>query len=346
MIKLEESTMLQILYQQGYSKKSIAKTLGMSINTVRKYIKTGAEPCYKSREKKPLKLDPYKAYIDKRLKNAAPHWVPASVVYREIQSFGYTGCSAQVRAYMHPLKHKAEDVIVRYETEPGYQMQVDWAEFRRGHDRLSAFIATLGYSRASYVEFVTDETLSTLIRCHEGAFDYFGGIPYTALYDNMKTVIITRNGYGPGQHRFQAGFWDFAKHYGFLPKVCKPYRAQTKGKVERFIHYLKHSFYYPLVGQLNALGLTLDKDTANHHVLAWLRDVANQRVHATTGAVPLERLSQEQRRLQPLISRYSGQVLINLNPAATKPKLACVDTQVIQHDLAIYQQLLDGEVIS
>ena len=115
-------------------------------------------------------------------------------------------------------------------------------EFRKGQNTLSAFVATLGYSRASYVEFVTNEKLVTLIECHKRAFDYFGGVPEEVLYDNMKTVILDRDTYGPGIHRFNKGMLDFAKHYGFCLKVCRPYRAKTKGKVERFNRYLRESF--------------------------------------------------------------------------------------------------------
>lgn len=337
--------MIQILYKQGYSKKAIARQLGLSINTVRNYIKTGKEPQYKSRRAKPLKLDPYKGYIVKRLAGAYPHWIPATVIYREIKELGYGGKYTQLKDYMLGLKPSKQEAVIRFETEPGYQMQVDWAVFRRGKDRLSAFIATLGYSRVSYVEFVTDEKLETLLRCHQNAFDYFGGVPFTILYDNMKTVIIERDTYGVGQHRFQSGLWDFAKHTGFTPKVCKPYRAQTKGKVERFIHYLKHSFYFPLVGELKAIDRIVDKQTANYQVIKWLNEVANQRVHATTGAVPFKRLQEEQLKLQPLGPPY----LMPKESGVLKEKpcmgLEAFDSTSFQHDLQVYEQLfLKSEV--
>ena len=342
MIELEESIMIHIVYKQGYSKKAIARKLGMSINTVRKYIKTGGEPIYTSRGKKPTKLDSYKPYIRKRLRDAHPHWVPSSVIFREIVALGYPGGRSQLRAYMSILKPKSTEPLIRFETEPGYQMQVDWAKFRGGTNKLSAFIATLGYSRACYVEFVSDEQLETLISCHEHAFEYFGGIPKTILYDNMKTVILTRNAYAAGLHRFQPGFWDYAKDRGFMPKVCQPYRAQTKGKVERFIHYLRHSFYYPLVGQLNGLGLTVDKETANIEVLKWLNNVANQRIHATTEAIPFERLSQEQGKLSPLPSTYLGKTLKALAfDLAQMPVSMNYEKTPFQHDLSVYQKLLD-----
>src|SRR6202042_1711025 len=105
----------------------------------------------------------------------------------------------------------------------------------------------------------------------------------------MKTVIIERDAYGLGKHRFNSGMLDFARHYGFRIKVCRPFRAKTKGKVERFIRYLRESFLSPLSSKLKSAALSLDLDTANAEVLRWLRDVANKRVHGTTGKVPEEK---------------------------------------------------------
>lgn len=172
-------------------------------------------------------------------------------------------------------------------------MQVDWGVFRRGKDSLSAFVATLGWSRYTYVEFVTDERFETLQRCHKNAFAYFQGVPKEVLYDNMKTVIQQRNAYGAGLHRFHSGLWDLTQETGFTPRLCQPYRAKTKGKVERFIRYLRYSFYVPLVSQLKQAGLTLDVETANLEVLKWLRDIANVRVHQTTQEQPVFRWKQE-----------------------------------------------------
>ena len=118
-------------------------------------------------------------------------------------------------------------------------MQADWATVGRGADRLSVFIATLGWSRVAYVEFCDDERVETLIRCHENAFAAFGGVTREVLFDNMKTVVLERNTYGRGVHCFHAGFLDYAKHAGFMPRLCQPYRARTKGKVERLVGYLK-----------------------------------------------------------------------------------------------------------
>lgn len=116
----------------------------------------------------------------------------------------------------------------------------------------------------------------------------------------MKTLVLERDYYAEGQHRFQAGLWDFAHPYGFVPRLCRPYRAKTKGKVERFNHYRRHSFYTPRVSRLKQAGLVLDKATANLEVGGWLGEVANRRVHATTGRRPSEVLLEEPEHLQPL----------------------------------------------
>ena len=159
-------------------------------------------------------------------------------------------------------------------------------------------MATLGWSRYTYVEFVTDERFETLRRCHEQAFAYFEGVPGEVLYDNMKTVVQQRNAYGTGLHRFHPGLWEMARRLGFRPRLCQPYRARTKGKVERFIRYLRYSFYVPLVAQLRQAGLVLDVETANMEVLKWLRDVANVRIHTVTEEQPAVRWRQERAVLQ------------------------------------------------
>lgn len=132
------------------------------------------------------------------------------MLYREIVAQGYAGGGSQLRAFMHILKPaQPAEPVVRFETEPGAQMQVDWVEFRKGQRPLYAFCATLGYSRASHVEFVSDMKVASLIACHEHAFAAFGGVPRNVLYDNMKTVILERDAYGEGEHRYHAGFLDY-----------------------------------------------------------------------------------------------------------------------------------------
>ena len=253
---------IRLLRRQGTSIRSIATELSISRWTVRKYLRSpGLEPCYGPRAARPSKLDPFKEYIRRRLQDAVPRRLPATVLLREIRERGYEGGVSILKDWLSSARPApAAPEVKRFETEPAHQAQIDWTTIRRGKDRLSAFVATLGFSRWSFVWFTTDERF----------FDAIGGVPRTILYDNMKTVLIDRDAYGPGRHRFHAGFREFAKHHGVSPRMCAPYRAQTKGKVERFNRYLKESFVWPLESRLKPLGFTLDAATANAEVGIWL----------------------------------------------------------------------------
>ena len=214
-------------------------------------------------------------------------------------------------------------------------MRADWTSVGRGADKLRVFIATLGWSRTAYVEFCDDERVETLIQAHENALLAFGGVPIEVLYDNMRTVVIERNAYGRGIHRFHPGFLDYARHAGFLPRLCQPYRAQTKGKVERFIGYLKRSFWVPFVASMRQAGLKPDKHAANAAVARWLREVANARVHATTNEVPTKRLVIEAQMLQPLAPPYMARSIRSL--CAPPPQRKAIVGY--QHPLSVYEAL-------
>lgn len=336
-----------ILRKQGRSFREIARELGCSVNTVRKYADRDEPPKYGPRAPRARKIDGFEAYLRERVRSAHPVWIPATVLCREIRERGYAGCERAVRNFVRGLKPVVTpDPVVRFETEPGRQMQVDWIEFRR--ERLSAFVATLGHSRASFVRYVTDERIETLIACHMAAFELFDGVPREVLYDNMKTVVIERDAYGAGIHRFHATLWDAAKHYGFQPRLCRPYRAKTKGKVERFNRYLRYSFHLPLVTRLRSARLQLDAQTANVEVLRWLAQVANEREHAGTGWVPAQVLEEERLALQPLPQPYRGE-LRQAPPrtvqAACVPPIALLPAKAqialpAQHELTVYQALL------
>lgn len=346
MLIVEQVMNIKILYGQGWSIRRIAKELGISRNTVKKYIQSAiSEPCYSPRATKPKKLEPFYAYLKQRVKAAHPNWIPATVLYNEIKELGYQGKVSNLRAYLRSLKPAVTpEVVLRFETPPGKQMQVDWAEFRRGPERLSAFIATLGFSRMSYVEFVQEQKVDTLLACLCNAFEFFNGVTQQILFDNMKTVVITRNYYGEGLHRFHAKLWDFAKHYGFVPKLCAPYRAQTKGKVERFIGYLRRSFYVPLKALLAQANMPVDMNTANQEVRKWLQHHANQRLHATTQKRPIEQWQIEKESLTKAITPYPLSKPNNTQALLIKPQQLSIlnehATERLQHDLDIYQQLL------
>jgi len=349
MITDEVYVEIEILRKHGMSLRKIAEAVGCAVNTVRSHLEADTPPRYQRNKLRVTKLSPFHDYLQGRQAAAQPDWIPATVLLREIVALGYTGSHSQLRAYMHGLKPALPwDPVVRFETAPGEQMQVDWVEFRKGRNPLYAFCATLGFSRMSFVEFVTDMKVETLIACHQHAFEAFGGIPKRVLYDNMKTVVIERDATGGNAHQFHAGFLDYARHCGFVIKLCRPYRAKTKGKVERFNGYLRRSFYVPLVAQLKQAGLTLDAVTANIQVRRWLKDIANERVHGTTQMRPAQRLPEE--CLQPIPAPWRGDIRAARPQRKEEAKLAerpvvvierIAQASPLQHPLAIYEQLLD-----
>lgn len=337
MLTLEERMEVHILHKQGLSQRAIAKELGMSRNTVKRHLHSSGEPKYSQRQTQPpSKLAPYKAYVKQRRNQAAPHHIPSTVIYREIVEQGYAGSLSLLRRYVRSLQPiLAPEPVVRFETEPGQQMQVDWGVMRTGKDPLYAFVATLGYSRMSYVEFTITMEYECMEQCHINAFEYFQGVPKGVLYDNMKTVVIERDAYGKGQHRFHKSLWQLAKSYGFKPYLCRPYRAQTKGKVERFIRYLKESFFVPMRCQLSASNLMVDTVAANQAVIKWLDEVANSRIHQTIQVTPKSRFSEEQTHLQPL----PEQVIEPVPPVTINSSLSLVhDSEPLHHDLTTYNQ--------
>lgn len=331
------------------SLRKIAEEVGCAVNTVRSHLEADTWPRYKCRKLRVTKLSPFGDYLRERQAAAHPAWIPATVLQREITAQGYAGGLSQLRAFLRSLKPLLPiDPVVRFETAPGEQMQVDWVEFRKGKHPLYAFCATLGFSRASFVEFVTNMKVETLIACHQHAFETFGGIPQRILYDNMKTVVLERDASGESAHRFHSGFLDYARHCGFIIKLCRPYRAKTKGKVERFNGYLRRSFYVPLVAALKQAGLVLDEATANTEVRRWLKEVANERMHGTTQARPAERLKEE--HLQGLPGPWRGDIPAArpqrevIAPPTQRPRVIIeyiAQPTPAQHPLAVYERLLD-----
>lgn len=335
MLTQEQAVEIKVLERQGRSIRQIMKETGLSRNTVRKYLRQPGDLRYGPRVARPCKLDPFKPYLLERIEQARPDWIPATVLLREIQAEGYAGGISQLKTYVQPFKIIRLDPVVRFETEPGLQMQADFTVIRRGRDRLLAFVATLGYSRATFVRFTRSERFEDWRDGLIAAFEYFGGVPREVLFDNTKTVIIDRNEYGPGLHRWHAGMLELSNEYGFRLRVCKPHRARTKGKVERFNGYLKRSFLVPLNATLRAAGLKLDVHTANREALRWLNEVANTRIHATTGAQPCARLPEDQAQFAPLPIRA-----LQASPAISHANVMPFES--LQHPLSVYDALLES----
>lgn len=296
MLRGEADYMVRDLLRLGVSVSEIARRTGHDRKTIRAVRERAQRPLLPT-QVRPSLLDPYAPYLEQRL---ALGVLNASKLYDEVRRQGYAGGVAVVRRFLSPRRPHTPRVTERFETLPGQQGQVDWAHcgylWQGEHRRaLSAFVLTLGYSRRQYVEFTLSQDLAHFLRCHVHAIAYFGGVPAELLYDNLKTAVDHRT--AEGSIVWHSGFRDFADYYGYVPRACQPYRAQTKGKVERGIRYLKGNFL---------LGLDLSAHTIeslNRDVLVWLRETADVRLHGTTYARPIDRFAAEQAALLSVGSR-------------------------------------------
>ena len=334
MLTQEQQVEIKVMARRGMKVRGIARELGCSRNTVRRYLRDPKATRYGPRQPRATKLDPFKSYLLDRIEAAKPRWIPAVVLVREIHERGYTGGITQVKLFVNPHKASTLDPVVRFETPPGEQMQADFTVVRRGREPLLAFVATLGYSRASFVRFTTNETAETLCACLREALVFFDGVPRHILFDNAKTVVSERDAYGDGLHRWHPAVLAMADEFGFGMRLCRPYRAKTKGKVERFNGYLKGSFLVPLAATLKSTGLKLDAAAANLHIGRWLSDVANARMHATTKERPEQRLVIERTALLALPTRVETP---RPAPASRRP----VPIESLQHPLSVYDDLLE-----
>ncbi|MCB1656600.1 MAG: IS21 family transposase [Pseudomonadales bacterium] len=332
---------IHVLSRQGHSVKAIARQLGVSRNTVRKYLRDNTRtPQYATRVPRPSKLDPFKTYLQERQAAASPHWIPATVLLREIQAKGYTGGISLIKVFIGSRHAVSPEPVVRFETPQGQQLQVDFTTIRRGQFPLKAFVATLGYSRATYVRFSAREDSQAWMDGMREAFVFFGGVPKELLFDNAKALMLERDAYGEGRHRWNPTLLALADEFGFKPRACRPYRARTKGKVERFNGYLKGSFITPLAATLKSAGLLLDVDTANGQIGRWLQDIAHQRIHGTTGEKPQLRLEQERHAFLPLPEKAWKTVSLAINPSSHLTRGIAMPYESLQHPLSVYDALL------
>lgn len=292
MIQSEEFFMIRDLKSKGMNITQIAETLDLDRKTVSRWLNCNQLPTYHRKPLQESKLYNYKTYILGRMNDGC---VNSVVIFDEIKAMGYQGKLTILRDFMKPYREQARGkASIRFETPPGKQAQVDWGEFKLKKEdgtflKTHAFIMIMGHSRKQYVEFTEDERIDTLISCHERAFAFFGGVPETILYDNMKTVVKHTN--QNGEKKWNEKFLRFTKHYDFNPLRCRPYHPRTKGKVENGVKYLRRNFW-PRIRVVNSLA------ELNEAVWLWLDTICNVRLHQTTHEVPAEAFKRE--NLKPM----------------------------------------------
>jgi transposase len=325
--------------EEGASKSALARRLGVSRDTIHRWIRDGeldrdlddAPVRYGPRRPVPTKLDAYKAIIEARL-GAYPQ-LSAVRLLTEIRAAGYTGGYTQLKAFVHQIRPViAPAPAIRFETAAGRQAQVDFARFRFAWGIRYALLVVLGYSRLLWCRFYLRQDMRALIDGLEEAFQAFGGVPQEMLFDQMRAVITRDLRLEGGGLVRNAEFLRFARHCGFTARACRPYRAQTKGKVERPVRYLRGNFVYGRTFLNDA-----DLNRQCHH---WLEHVANVRVHGTTHEPPRVRFERDERGLlQPVPARRYTSLVID--PAGstriTRPLRPLVDVE--KRALTVYAQL-------
>jgi len=233
---------------------------------------------------------------------ARANGVNANQVFKWRRALSYSGGYTILKDWLHPQRKQAASMAVqRFETPPGKQAQVDWGHLgslsEDGRERqLWGFTMTLGYSRRLMAEAATDQKPGTLLRMHEAAFYEWGAVPDEILYDRMKTVgsgVDER-----GEIVWNAIFLDFTRYWGFTPRLCRPYRAQTKGKLESGVKYVRRNFLCGLQG-CEPAGLS----GLNAELRWWIGEVANQRVHGTTHEQVMARWKADRAAMHPVSGR-------------------------------------------
>lgn len=299
MVEPEAVSAMLRLKELGWGTKRIARELGVSRGTVKRYLEAGGWQPFKKPERKKL-LDGVEDWLRERLRR---HRGNADVVRQELLS--EKGIVASLRTVERAVAPYRQELLaearatVRFETPPGKQLQIDFGErlVDIGGRKVKAFlfVATLGYSRRVHVRAFRHERQESWFDGLEGAFLTFGGVPEEVLLDNARALVTDHD----AQTRtvvFNTKFLGFARHWDFRPRACAPYRARTKGKTESGVGYVKKN---AIAGRTFASWAAFEA-----HLAAWERGTANARVHGTTGEAPMARFARDEAsRLKPIADR-------------------------------------------
>jgi transposase len=285
----EDVAQMLRLKDAGWGIKRIAREMGCSKNTVRRYLRADGWVAYKRPERKRtlLGLEPWLA---ERLQQ---HRGNADVVRQDLER--HHGVTVSLRtveravAVFRRQVRAAEVATVRFETAPGEQLQIDFGEttvlIAGERVKIHLFVATLGFSRRLYVAVFDHQRQSAWLQGIEGAFHYFGGCTRELLLDNARPLVSVHD----AQTRevcFNERFHAFCRYWDVLPRACAPYRARTKGKDERGVGYVKHN---AIAGHVFDCRAALEA-----HLVWWMREVADNRVHGTTGEAPIARFQDKE----------------------------------------------------
>ena len=310
------------LHELGWGAKRIARELGISKNTVKHYLRQGGWAAYRTPSRSKL-LDGIEPWLEQCFHQ---HRGNADVVRQELlRQHGLRVSLRTVERAVQPFRQQlmaAAKATLRFETPPGRQLQIDFGTSRAmiGDElvRVYLFVATLGYSRRPFVAAFAHERQSAWLAGMEGAFAHFGGIPTQVLLDNPK-ALVTRHDPQTREVVFNERFLAFSRYWGFSPRACAPYRARTKGKDESGVKYVKRN---AIAGHRFASWEALQS-----HLAQWMREIADIRIHGTTGERPIDRFERDERiALQPLAGRPPFQQIRELRRVVGNDACIEVDT--------------------
>jgi transposase len=298
--ELEHTIILR--HAEGCSLRSLSQHFGMARNTIRRIIRKNHSRRDQGHdvlaERKPIKrqskLDPYMELM-KRLIAQYPK-ITGVRLYEELTAHGFAGKKTIVTDCLRKIRPRPKrEPVVRFETEPGRQGQMDWSPYtlrftKDGKKTVQCYSYILGFSRRQHIDFTENRKFFTLIRRHQDTFAYFGGVAETCLYDGEKTVVLR---WEAGRPVFNPAFVAFITHYHCRPIACMPGRPETKGKIEA-------PFYYVERNQLNGRTFS-DLEDLRATAKWWLANRSDVHVHETTKKMPIELfLNEEKAALRPL----------------------------------------------
>lgn len=343
-LMLKEDAVREIIsrLERGEKVKAVARELGVDRKTIKRWRRAGGWRA--QRRKRARKVDAFREFIERR--GIEVGW-NAVVLHRELTQLGFSGTYQQVQRFVQSYRSRSRWerlATVRFETGPGEQAQVDFGQTKlwigEKLECVHLFVFTLGYSRRLFSHAYPHERLNSMIDGHERAFGHFSGVPLSCLYDNPRTLVLGR---AEGKVLWHPVFEDFARHWGFNPRACQPYRAQTKGKIESGVKYVKRN---ALAGRrFNCW------EELNAWLLSWCETIADHRIHGTTHEKPIERFLTE--RLIPRANhpRYHYEhIRIRQVPSDSLVSIAAtrysVPVQYVGATVTVHEQAMHYEIFS
>jgi transposase len=301
---------LILMHQEGRSIRDLSRQFHLGRNTVRRILRAHAQRRDRGHERltkrltRASKLDGFAAEI-KRLLEKYPN-ITGLRIYEELKEMGYPGGISILRERLKKWRVPVREPVIRFETEPGRQGQMDWSPYtipfaRSGKCQVQCFSYILGFSRRQYIDFTTHHDFYSLIRRHQDAFQYYGGVPKECLYDNEKTVVLR---WECGRPVFNPAFTAFITHYECKPIACRPGRPETKGKIEAPFQYVEGNL-------LNGRDFH-DLEDLRSRARWWLKEKSDLHIHDTTRRAPLDLFARETLQPLPLHPYDSSEVALRI----------------------------------